>query len=265
MSPTPPHARAVLGDTAAILFLSLFFAVALLQKEPPVNRSPLSDYPRFTLWAWERPEDLRALDAGRFAVAYLAGTITITDAVSVSLRKQPLLVSPGTRTIAVVRIEAPAGIAQLSAPTLPSEIAGIVADALRPGNASAIQVDFDARQSQREFYRSVLIDLRRRLPPNTPISMTALASWCAYDDWIHDLPVNEAVPMYFRMGPDHFASDMPGWLYPNREPLCRGIAGVSTDEAWPKLPAGERLYIFHSRAWNPIALQNLEHLLPRDE
>ncbi len=30
--------------------------------------------------------------------------------------------------------------------------------------------------------------------------MTALASWCAGDDWLRDLPVDEAVPMLFRMG-----------------------------------------------------------------
>lgn len=258
-----PLSRRLLGSIAAILLISLL-AVAVHRRGAPLARGPFSAYPQFTLWAWERPEDLRHLNPQRFAVAYLAETISITDTVSVSRRKQPLFLSPGTRVIAVVRIEAPAGVAYLNAPTLPSRIAGIVADAVRSGEASAIQMDFDARQSQREFYREVLVALRQRLPAETPISITALASWCAYDDWIHDLPVNEAVPMYFRMGPDHFASDTSGWSYPVRDPLCRGSAGVSTDEAWPELAAGARLYIFHSRAWNPIALQNLEHLLPYD-
>ena len=32
--------------------------------------------------------------------------------------------------------------------------------------------------------------------------MTALASWCLSDRWISDLPVDEAVPMLFQMGPE---------------------------------------------------------------
>jgi len=259
-----PRTRGILGVIAALFFVS-FLGVRLLCNRPHAARSPLSAYPRFTLWAWERPEDLRGLNPKHFAVAYLAETISITDAVSVARRKQPLFLSPETRRIAVVRIEAPVGVAKLDAVALPSRIAEIAADAVRSGEASALQVDFDARQGQREFYREVLVALRQRIPAKTPISITALASWCAYDNWIDDLPVNEAVPMYFRMGPDHFASETPGWVYPNREPLCRGIAGVSTDEAWPKLPARARLYIFHPRPWNPIALQNLEQLLPHDE
>jgi len=159
----------------------------------------------------------------------------------------------------VVRIEAPAGRSDLSDPTLSTKVAEIIATARQTRSASVIQVDFDARQSQREFYRKVLVDLRRRLPEEVPISITALASWCAGDDWISGLPVDEAVPMFFRMGPDHFPSDRPGWSYPIREPLCTGAAGLSTDEAWPRVDHQKRLYFFHPRPWNPVAIQNLEH------
>jgi hypothetical protein len=145
---------------------------------------------------------------------------------------------------------------------LAEKLAGIIANSLTRRAADAIQVDFDARLSQRPFYSLVLTALRRQLPVHVPLSITALASWCAYDDWIGDLPVDEAVPMYFRMGPDHPATDSPGWSYPVREPLCRGRAGVSMDEAWPKLGTGTRLYVFHRGAWNPIALSNLERHLP---
>jgi hypothetical protein len=37
-----------------------------------------------------------------------------------------------------------------------------------------------------------------------PCLFTALASWCEADGWISGLPVAEAVPMLFRMGPDHY-------------------------------------------------------------
>jgi len=95
-----------------------------------------------------------------------------------------------------------------------------------------------------------------------PLSITALTSWCAYDDWISSLPVDEAVPMFFRMGPDHPPSDTPGWDYPIREPLCKKSAGVSSDEAWPKLDPGTRLYIFHRGPWNNILQANIERHLP---
>jgi hypothetical protein len=167
------------------------------------------------------------------------------------------------KLIAVVRIEAQAGNADLSEPSLPKKLAGIITDSWPDRRPSALQIDFDARQTQRAFYAALLQELRRRLPPDMPLSVTALASWCAFDDWIGKLPIDEAVPMFFRMGPDHPPSDSPGWNYPIREPLCRGAAGVSADEAWPKLESGTRLYIFHPRAWNLVALSNLEGDMPR--
>lgn len=242
---------------AIILPALLLFFVQSIDRRPA---NAFSRFPKTTLWAWERPEDLRSLDPTRFAVAYLEKTISITDTIRVVRRKQPLLVTSQTRLIAVVRIEAPAGTSDLAEPALASQVAAILAEAPLAGRAAAVQVDFDARESQRNFYRKVLLSLRQRLP-NTPISITALASWCAYDDWIADLPIDEAVPMFFRMGPDHFASEVPGWSYPVRAPVCRGSVGVSTDEAWPRLPARPRLYVFHPRPWNVVALQNLEPLL----
>ena len=226
------------------------------------RRIGFDDYPRTTLWAWEAPSSFLDIDPQRYAVAYLDQTIIVEDGIHVILRRQPLAIAPHTRLIAVTRIEAHPGAADLSDPALAAKLAGIIAGSLTRRGADAIQVDFDARQSQRPFYSSVLIALRRQLPMHVPLSITALASWCAYDDWIGDLPVDEAVPMYFRMGPDHPASDSPGWNYPMREPLCRGRAGVSMDEAWPKLETGTRLYVFHRGAWNPIALSNLERNLP---
>jgi hypothetical protein len=203
------------------------------------------------------------IDTRRFAVAYLDQTIVVEHGgVHVILRRQPLAVAPHTRLIAVSRIEAHPGSADLSNPALAVKLAAIIADSLSRRAADGIQVDFDARQSQRPFYSSLLAALRSQLPANVPLSITALASWCAYDDWIRGLPVDEAVPMYFRMGPDHPASESPGWSYPVREPLCQGRAGVSTDEAWPKLEVGTRLYVFHRGAWNPVALSNLERHLP---
>lgn len=220
-----------------------------------------ASFPPVTLWVWERPDDVRKLDPHRYAVAYLAETIVIRDGVTTTVRREPLLVAPDARLVAVVRIEARPGTADLSDPELPGVIAGMIAAWAHEKGTAAVQVDFDATRSQRLFYARMLGALRNRLPVRLPLSITALASWCAFDDWIASLPVDEAVPMFFRMGPDHPPSRTSGWRYPIREPLCRNTVGLSTDEAWPDLQPGTRLYVFHPRPWNPVALTNLEHSL----
>lgn len=216
----------------------------------------LERLPRLTLWAWERPEDLRALDPNRFAVAYLAQTIVLREQPIAIPRIQPLQVNSGTAVMAVVRIE---GAPLRLNPDAANEVASMVLKSTRQPGVSALQIDFDARASQRSFYRDVLRQVRGGLPASMPLSITALASWCAGDDWIADLPVDEAVPMFFRMGAER--SRTPGWIYPIREPKCMSSAGVSMDEAWPQISSSARVYVFHPVPWNAVALQNLDQLL----
>jgi hypothetical protein len=247
-----------MGLTALVLM-----AVAPGVGGPNGRKRPaeLAAFPRLTVWAWENPVDLRALDPERYAVAYLDQTIFISPQVSSRPRFQRLLVSPATRIIAVVRIEAAAAGAGINAPSLPVQVASLIQQSAQKPRTAMVQIDFDATRSQRAFYANLLREVRKRLPEDMPLSITALASWCAADDWISGLPVEEAVPMFFRMGIDPRPSDLPGWTYPLREPLCDTSAGVSTDEPWPALRADERIYIFHPGAWTPTAMANLEAMV----
>src|SRR5262249_59556332 len=68
-------------------------------------------------------------------------------------------------------------------------------------HVSGVQVDFDAVESERPFYRDLLTRLRPKLPPTTSLSIPALASWCAADAWLDGLPIDEAVPLLFRISP----------------------------------------------------------------
>ena len=240
--------------------VTLAFLAILFLRYQLRPRSRFDSWPRVTLWAWETPSDLRDLDPQRYAVAYLEDFIFIGDHVEVVPRRQPLAVAQGMKLMAVVRIEVAPG-ANLNDPELLRDITSVIVAAAGKRKAGALQIDFDARQSQREFYRKLLTEIRSRLPKEMPLSMTALASWCAYDDWIGTLPVDEAVPMYFRMGPEHRVTDEPGWTYPVRESLCVGRAGVSTDEAWPKLSKDTRVYVFHPRPWSEVARNNVERYL----
>jgi len=213
--------------------------------------------PSVVLWAWEQPQDLRDIDPARVGVASLARTLTLSGARVVARpRFQPLRLPPLTRVVAVGRIESDGA----HAPTLSvrqrhravTELAALV----RPG-VVAVQVDFDARSSQRAFYRELLVDLRRTLPDSIALSITALGSWCAGDRWLGGLPVDEVVPMLFRMGADDravrasFAAREDGFA----SGVCATSLGMATDEPVSSLRGIERVYVFHAGSWTREALR----------
>ena len=165
----------------------------------PRHSEQMRGLPRFVLWAWERPEDLRFINPQTTAVGFLADTIHLRgDAVVARPRLQSLRVPDHAHLVAVVRIEADQEAA-LNRSQI-EQTATAIAKAASLPRVMAVQVDFDATRTQRDFYRSLLVDVRRRLGPPRDSSITALASWCLGDDWISSLPINEAVPMLFRMG-----------------------------------------------------------------
>jgi hypothetical protein len=216
----------------------------------------MANLPRITLWAWERREDLRTLDTRRFAVAYLDRTLTIGATVDSQLRRNPLVIPSSAVRIPVVRIEtAPSAV--LHNENRDEVVHELLLAADEPGIA-ALQIDFDATRSQRQFYRDAIIELRRQMPANLPLSITALASWCSYDDWLHGLPVDEAVPMMFRMEPDRYRAPADLNDFRIREPLCQFSAGLSTSEPWPASHADKRIYIFPDHGWrldSPVSME----------
>ena len=121
-----------------------------------------------------------------------------------------------------------------------------------------VQVDFDATVSERAFYRELLLQVRRKLPQTTGLSITALASWCKGDNWLEDLPVDEAVPMLFRMGVERkqFLSQLAAGQKFTSTP-CKTCAGVSTDEPLMQLPHVQRLYAFSPKTWSPESLNQI--------
>jgi len=203
--------------------------------------------PSETLWVWQRTEDLRNLDQKKMAIACLDQTIVIGAGVEGRPRFQPLAYPTGTTLVSVVRIEVRPG-AQLDAEAQQKTVQLLLESAGRPGIA-AFQVDFDATREQRSFYTDVLQQLRRRMSASLPLSMTALASWCSYDDWISNLPVDEVVPMFFRMEPDRRRARPDLSVFRIREPLCMHSVGISTREPWPQEMAGKRIYVFPDRGW----------------
>jgi len=222
-----------------IILLPLLLATFSAPKPTTVE-----SLPPVILWAWERPENLTFLDPQKTGVAFLAKTITLRDGKTVvKPRLQPLQLARDTKLIAVVRIETEH--ATLSA----AQLEQTAHEVCLLSGVSVVQIDFDATASERDFYRQLLQRVRSELPPSVGLSMTALASWCAGDTWIADLPVDEAVPMLFRMGverPQFQRRLETGQTF--EASICRSSAGVSTDEA-VTIPTVDRLYVFNPQPW----------------
>jgi Protein of unknown function (DUF3142) len=234
---------------------------AALAPLPSLPAAFANRVPTRVLWAWEEPEDLHTLPIN-VGVAYLAETYLLTDHITVLPRRQPLSPAPGAPLIAVVRIETRPGFADT--PELRAAVAARLATYGSRRDMHALQLDFDATQSQQPFYRGVLEALRPQLPRSLPLSITALVSWCGPHSWLHTLPIDEAVPMEFRMGGPRALALTTGTRpryaipYPITEPLCRSSLGLSTDEPWPAsldtLNPSTRVYLFAPRPWQPAEL-----------
>jgi hypothetical protein len=246
---------------AICVFLALIYAC---HSKNQVNPKLNNEMPRKILWAWERPEDLRFLDAGKFGVAFLAQTLTLTrDEVVFRPRRQPLEVPDNTYMIAVTRIETlkeNTKSAALSADQR-KKIVNLIKKTLDLPNVKAIQTDFDVRSSERNFYRALVNDLKMELPEKTPLTVTSLASWCVGDSWFNDFPIDEAVPMAFEMGADaerirDFLAKGNDW----NEPLCRGSYGISIDDPLLNVDfkPNRRFYYFKSKAWEKSDLERLK-------
>lgn len=214
--------------------------------------------PRVVLWAWGRSEDLRFAGPG-FDVAVLAGSIVLSgDTAALTGRRYPALVLPAQRIVGVVHVEIDRRQPLLWSPLQrEATVARILALADNLQFAE-IQIDFEVRASERPVLLDVLRGVRAGLAAGRKLSMTALASWCDTERWMASAPVDEIVPMLFRMGPG-------GETLKRRlaqggdlaERICRSSIGVATDTPPYGLPSGRRIYIFNPHSWSREALDGI--------
>ncbi|MFZ1701381.1 MAG: hypothetical protein WBO10_02365 [Pyrinomonadaceae bacterium] len=247
-----------MSNTLATARVSVLIAVLFLVgcgSNNAVNPRLSAEMPPKMLWAWERPEDLNFIDANDVGVAFLAQTIFLeNERVSPRRRRQDLSVPPNTYLIAVTRIETNKETTRRPKFDLSmvSKTAFLIKNTLELPGVKGIQIDFDAVVSEREFYRSLITELRKGVPKTASLTMTALASWCTGDAWFGDFPVDEAIPMVFQMGADSeniktYLRNGNDW----QEPLCRGSYGISLDEGkFDGMKDGRRIYFFKDGSWN---------------
>ncbi len=88
--------------------------------------------------------------------------------------------------------------------------------------------------------------------------MTALASWCADDRWLSGLPVDEIVPMLFRMGPANEAFRDLARSSRTAQPECRQAVGTSLDEPLDLARDHRRVYAFNPRSWTAASVHEAQ-------
>lgn len=226
-------------------------ALALLAA--PAAAQPL------TVWAWERPEDLRFL--GRDAeVAVQTGFIELSgDRLIVRGRRHPLQVATEQVTTTVVHVQIDPRRPLAWKPERAAQVAHAVLRLGRRTGVRRLQLDFEVRASGRPILLSVLREVRAGLPAGVELSMTALASWCQTEDWLADAPVDEIVPMLFRMGSSGErlkAGLAAGDDFAN--PACRTALAISADTPIARAPAGRRVYLFSPRSWTAADFERVK-------
>lgn len=205
-------------------------------------------------WLW-KDASIPAFSRAEVAVVdrhiWLAG-----DKVLVRPGARPRALARGTEVIPVVHVEIdplfpPAGLGQAEPAVLDA-----MQSAARASTSGWVQLDLEARPSQRVEYRELVRRIRAALPRQVKLSVTALAWWCRSGAWLDGLAADEVVPMFFRMGRDSaplrgIVARQPAALHP----LCRaGSAGFSRQEAFPREVTARyrRTYWFDETAWKDI-------------
>jgi hypothetical protein len=204
--------------------------------------------PTLILWAWERPEDLRFAPA-EAEIAVQTGFVDIAGAsFAAHGRRYPMLTShPPATALVHVQID-PAQPVQWT-PALRQRVAAAVLHYAAVFPARRVQLDFEVRASDRQILLDLLADLRRGLPRGTILSMTALASWCDGETWLDAAPVDEIVPMLFRMRGGETLKNRLAAGGDFRNPRCRAALGVASDAAIERAPPGRRVYLFSPANW----------------
>lgn len=182
-------------------------------------------------------------------------------------RTKPLILPAGVRLIPVVHVEALSDAPDNITPAQRKAIVAAVRRHASTASASAglLQIDFEAPGRMHDSYRQLISAVREALPIGVRLSVTALAHWCTQGDWLDRLPVDEVVPMLYRLG-----TESAVWRQrftrsdASLARRCRGPAlGFATNDPPPStlLARTSRPYWFDEAAWSNPSHPPL-HLIP---
>ena len=202
-------------------------------------------------WYWDRPE--RQLPVPRPGIGAAVVTMHVYFSGSRVIRvrrRSALTLPPGTVSIPVIHVEVDPAQPFAATEEQRNALRDLVVAEAVARRPPLIQLDFEARQSQRSFWMASVRAIRERLPAEVRLSVTALASWCFGDRWLAEAPADEIVPMYFRLGKAR-ASIVARSAAGIPEPRCREAHGVADDEPpWPvALPGRRYVFLGHRPIW----------------
>lgn len=181
--------------------------------------------------------------------------VLLRDTIGERPGARPRHLPAGTQVIPVVHVELdprpPAANLHAASPA----IITAMQNAARATTSGWVQLDLEARPSQRLDYRALVREVRAALPSNVGLSVTALAWWCRSPAWLDGLAADEVVPMFFKMGRDGTAIRTLVALNPAAlHPLCRaGSAGFSPQEPFERAVVARyaQTYWFDYHGWRP--------------
>ena len=239
--------------TISILLLSGSFFQIIRSQSNTVEK------PKVFLWEWQNQNNLDFVDAEKAGVAYLSQTLVVNrQSITLYPRRKRLKVNPATYLVAVTRIESWPRNSGFSSKQI-SQVARMIARTSRDRDIKGIQIDFDARPSERKFYKAVLTKLRAEIPREMTLSITVPVSACFGDSWIKDLPIDEAVPMSFRVSDDEGKIGARlSRLKSITQPLCKKSIGYSFKGSFKVQFSRDRTnYYFASQPWRSEDLYKL--------
>ena len=218
--------------------------------------------PVLVLWALDRPEKLPFVDPNVAEVAVLRGTISLSAAGVLAQPRQVSFEAPSaTKLTSVMKIDAGRFDGYVPTDGDAEKCSAVIKNWANRASSTSIQIDFDAGQAQRPFYRSLLRSLRPAFPR---VTIAAPAAWCTSDPWVNDLPVDEVIPMLFRMGAQGGSVlDSLSGAGDFSADLCKGHYGFSMDERLSFRPPASRIYAFNPRPWDDKAYRDALAYLPK--
>lgn len=198
-------------------------------------------------WMWDRPSgQLPPLSPHAGAALVVTHIILSGDRATRIARRNALPLPPGAFVLPVVHVEIDPGTPFEASIAQRDAIRNAVLDTVAFGRSAWVQLDFEVKKSQRVFWLQAVQSIRASLPAGVQLSVTALASWCHGDRWLETAPVDEIVPMYFRLRSRRTEFERrtkAGAI----DPRCTGAYGVADDEPpWPVALPGRR-YVFIGR------------------
>lgn len=235
--------------SCAVFSQTLFFAIALF-----LSWQVFASQEKSVLWVWDRPDNLNDLNltfAKEYQVAPLLATIHISESgLKVEERHHSFLAPDQREKMGVLRIDTPKLRTLSLANELIDPLVFIITAYEYRFKLDAIQLDFDAKLSERKFYDLLLKKLRSRLQTKTKLSITAIASWFT-DRWWKDSSVDEIVFMFYPLR----ASEVNFYKNLLRNPSYfkakpKISVAFSVQDPMERPAKAHRVFWFNHQGWN---------------